>query len=531
MLKLKSIVLFCWSSSKTYSLFFVTIVVSSVALSLLITALHHQREREYLNQITQQQHIQLKSILFTLENTADIVFENVINQPDIIDLMARASRASESERGALRTRLFERLAPAYQLMEARGGRLLHFHLPGGISFLRFHRTDVYGDDLTEVRPSINQVNESGDVVRGFEEGRVFQGFRNVYPLRQGDELVGTVDISYSFLALRDLAVRLFPAIYTLMYHKESVARVAGEEDQGRYRQCRVSPFYLKEQEAVAHIKAELPGLNIVSLETLQQLNSDLREQVAERMEARAEFSVSRLIPGDHKILVVTFLPIRNIQGDAVAYFVSYRPDRNVADYNRRYHQMRRVIVALTLIFFFSGLLYYRQTLHKEKYQALATSDRLTRLANRLHFDLVLDQILRQVRRGEQSLSLLMLDIDNFKQVNDVYGHDGGDRVLVSVAGVLRGTVREQDLAARWGGEEFVVLLPGASGEEAGRVAEKIRQAIADHETVSGSQMIQVTCSFGVAEYGKGMTAEELLKRADQGLYLAKERGKNCVVRS
>ena len=160
----------------------------------------------------------------------------------------------------------------------------------------------------------------------------------------------------------------------------------------------------------------------------------------------------------------------------------------------------------------------------------AERDELTGLANRRTLDDRLREEIDRARRYRTHLTLVLIDTDDFKQVNDRYGHQCGDDALRSVASVLSRSLRELDLAGRFGGEEFALVLPGTSVGGAGRIAEKIRSAIADVEVLGpGSQPIRVTASFGMAEFPACATLEELVERADRCLYEAKRRGKNRVV--
>lgn len=130
--------------------------------------------------------------------------------------------------------------------------------------------------------------------------------------------------------------------------------------------------------------------------------------------------------------------------------------------------------------------------------------------------------------GFRNLSLLFIDIDYFKKINDEYGHDTGDVVLKTVAETISKDVRGGDTVARWGGEEILVLLLGANEEDAKEKADSIRKDVesAVFKDVSG---LKVTVSIGVAEYQKGLSIDDLIKSADQALYKAKETGRNKVV--
>ncbi|MFN3376723.1 MAG: GGDEF domain-containing protein [Burkholderiaceae bacterium] len=162
---------------------------------------------------------------------------------------------------------------------------------------------------------------------------------------------------------------------------------------------------------------------------------------------------------------------------------------------------------------------------------LSLRDPLTGLANRRHFRTVLERELDRVTRSGEAALLLMLDIDHFKSVNDVYGHSAGDRVLQAVARTLASCVRPMVTLARYGGEEFAVVLPACQAAFGRVVAERIRKAVASTPIeVAPQTQIQVTVSVGGAFALQWIRSTTMLwiDRADQQLYLAKSLGRNCV---
>jgi len=163
---------------------------------------------------------------------------------------------------------------------------------------------------------------------------------------------------------------------------------------------------------------------------------------------------------------------------------------------------------------------------------LASTDGLTSLYNRRQFDVLARAEWARFQRYGRPLSLLILDIDKFKSINDRFGHDAGDLVLKAVADICKLTKRQPDVLARIGGEEFALLLPETDEAAAEIVAERFRNAIADHSGILAAEKIRVTVSIGVAGAALAMSSfEVMLKRADEALYEAKRTGRNRVVRA
>jgi len=166
---------------------------------------------------------------------------------------------------------------------------------------------------------------------------------------------------------------------------------------------------------------------------------------------------------------------------------------------------------------------------KETFEQLSITDGLTKLHNHRFFQDHLTREIKRVTRSGESLSMLLVDIDDFKQLNDRFGHAAGDELLVGIARIMNETVREADLLARYGGEEFVVLATATDLAGAYLLAEKIRTSVAEQSFILDESMrpVRVTISLGVARY-RG-NRKKFFQATDQALYAAKAEGKNCVV--
>jgi two-component system cell cycle response regulator len=165
----------------------------------------------------------------------------------------------------------------------------------------------------------------------------------------------------------------------------------------------------------------------------------------------------------------------------------------------------------------------------EKLRKLSITDGLTQLYNSRHFYSQLKGEIERFNRYGYKLSLLLLDIDNFKDFNDTYGHLEGDKVLVRLGRIIKSCLRKMDTAYRYGGEEFTIILPGTHGEEASTVAERLRTAVAAEDFSDGKDSdIKITISIGVTQYRQEEDIASFVQRADQAMYQSKQSGRNKV---
>ena len=163
----------------------------------------------------------------------------------------------------------------------------------------------------------------------------------------------------------------------------------------------------------------------------------------------------------------------------------------------------------------------------ETHISRSLTDPLTGLPNRREFNNRLEERMAAWNRRGEQFSLLLVDVDHFKKLNDQHGHLAGDQVLAAMGRTLRAAIRREDAVARYGGEEFAILLPNTSLEQGGEVAEKVRQAVARIKVTHNNQPLNITASIGAASIQPKEQAESLIQRADAALYAAKGDGRNC----
>ena len=176
-----------------------------------------------------------------------------------------------------------------------------------------------------------------------------------------------------------------------------------------------------------------------------------------------------------------------------------------------------------------GVIWLAMAQLQHELEAQSQTDSLTGLLNRRALEQIGAQAIRRARRQSTALSLIMLDLDHFKSINDEHGHDGGDEVLLHAARCLRHNLRREDHVARLGGEEFVAVLPGISHSSAAEIAEELRACLARLTVRHERQEIRLSASFGVATLlPTDSTWLEILRRGDRALYIAKEQGRDRV---
>lgn len=199
-----------------------------------------------------------------------------------------------------------------------------------------------------------------------------------------------------------------------------------------------------------------------------------------------------------------------------------------------YSEFSAGLVYTLIILVISGFTAYKNNYYNRKQYMygkellyLSTTDWLTGINNRSKWDAELTRWIAYANRYGTPLSAVFFDVDDFKYINDVFGHLAGDQVIIEIAGIVRGVIRENDVFARWGGDEFMLLLPNTDQQQALSLTERLRTLVAEHQF---GKVGNVTCSFGLASVYKDDCGERLVGRIDQLLYAAKLKGKNSVVK-
>jgi len=251
-----------------------------------------------------------------------------------------------------------------------------------------------------------------------------------------------------------------------------------------------------------------------------------QEELSSKMLKGKEFAVY-VKKNKSEIVSISFYPIKSLdKTETLAWLVAYEKSDFI------YETLKNENIISALFFIFSLLVVYLiyremkiQSLLKEKMQSRVYIDGLTGVYNRNKFDEVAIKELKRDERYRRNLSMAIVDIDHFKIFNDKYGHLVGDEVLILTAQYLNTSIRESDIFARWGGEEFTILFPETTKEDALSLCEELREGISK---LAYAKADHITVSCGVTQYTQGDSLQTMFQRCDKALYKAKESGRNRV---
>ena len=225
--------------------------------------------------------------------------------------------------------------------------------------------------------------------------------------------------------------------------------------------------------------------------------------------------------GDIHVLHVNYLP-------ELKWYLFVEQNQDTALKEIRHTLYANLVISLIITLIVITLTHLVLIRYQQRMEDMATTDKLTGLLNRHAFSILLEKFLAKYRRDPKPLTLLMVDIDFFKVINDSHGHRVGDEVLKVLSGILTSGLRESDIAVRWGGEEFLLALQDCGLAEGVRIAENLRETVAQASFGTDGQPLNITISIGASQYDGSENPEHAINRADAALYEAKNTGRNRV---
>lgn len=622
-----------------FTLFF---VIASLAFYQIVSIKQKNTRTDYLqlhNTSIQQDYATVYNNFALL---TDAVYASLINRPEIMELMHRAYLSKE-EKDLARKQLWEHLKNDYYQLKNYQVRQLHFHLSNNESFLRFHRPNRYGDNLTGIRPTIEWVNANHKKFDGFEEGRIFNGFRFVFPLKNAQYgYLGSVEISFNTYALISELAKSHDLKAGFLIDHKIVGQKVFSNEQDNYLPSPFKGFVYEREINQKLIQSSLffnaDKINPKDMETIGQrikkgklftliskdgfslytfvplINPITREAVGTiifeefdpilknqylnfllliaigllflllatlfayretitKIRIRALLdNTQQILDAQHAIVIITdgknitnanrtfldffgYPSLRDYQKDYDCICEQFVKDDhyfhtglipetvNWADHLYTLDEEKRIVLMLDSAGNPHSFMATLNRFENSQYVATFTDisktvqakkglaekvvrDKLTGAFNREFLESKFASIAENAMLHDKKLAVVLYDIDHFKRINDTYGHNVGDQILISLTALIRNTLRSDDYLIRWGGEEFIILMKVGNAAEADKVIESLRHRIEHHpfETIK-----QLTCSFGITFYHPSESVKKTIERADKGLYEAKSAGRNRIV--
>jgi diguanylate cyclase (GGDEF)-like protein len=504
--------------SKVY---FALIFVVYVAALFVVNDSYNARVQNHILNTGLQFHQSIIDITNTYENFAGFIFYSDISTPEITEILHRASNSPDENLDEIRDELFNILLPLYNVSTAYNFSQIHFLLDDGISFLRFHNPSAYGDSLVDIRESVNIVLNERRLVTGFEEGRFLSGYRYVYPIFHDTQYVGSVELSVSASSIiRELYKSMNQVDIGMILDVESLSSVR-VEDLNIYH----VPTFLSNQYMIEKENLEIVNLSSKSLKLIndQAFNDVLLERINGNLLGKSSFGVYLKYLG--KNYIVHFDELRNIAGNHVGYIGLVRLDDRIMMFAQERSQLVLIVTGITMLMI---SIFYLVMKKEEAINKYAMTDALTGIYNRGTFIDFSRKLLARQRREHSPVSLAMIDIDNFKDANDQFGHRVGDKVLGEIANVILECIRDSDVIARYGGDELILLLPDTEIDVAECVLERIRFIV---ESTLFTKIKKITVSIGVHQVAPHESLDDAIMKADVALYKAKSSGRNQVISS
>ncbi len=420
-----------------------------------------------------------------------------------------------------RDELFKLTEPIYKELIAENPYLhiMHFHTKETKSFLRLHKPEKFADDLSDIRHMINSVNQFHTKQIGVEVGRYGIYYRIALPVfNLNKEYLGAFEFGINI----DYIFNLFNNDYgfetILLLHKDIFEMIYENNKDLKYRSFSDQFYVVIPEHNLSRIYTSLIHHLSTSVLTskYELIENDLNDDVV--------FKVTELT---------------SVTGEDIGEIIFVK---NLNYYTDRIELIQNISIVLGIFMILFSVYFLRklfksfmETIHS--YQSkieiknrslskLVNLDHLTKINNRKSMETIMENEIKRVSRYNKPMSIIMFDIDDFKSINDDYGHNVGDKVLKEIAKVVLSVIRDTDHFGRWGGEEFILLPTETSLEDATVLAEKIRKAILAHDLIDSRR---VSCSIGVAQYQQDEDLDILVHNADLAMYDAKNSGKNRVV--
>ena len=491
-------------------------LILSVVISAVILYAFFLQYRSYWSNLDSLGQMSLQNYQSQLMNTremnlssTELIFKEVIASPEVVRVMAGASGAAVDERAVYESEMEGLLQDQFtDSLSERYSSIIFYLADESVLYVL---SDTAGQgDVRQERELVSLVHRSQNPMYGYEDGTDFGGMRYIYPVFFEDEYVGAVQFSVPSDRHYRQMQEMFDCTCTQIISGEHLEKRSVGVNWEDYQESAIGGYYLEKTLADDFLSDENIGMidSIGGMDELEILSGVLKEK---------DFVVSERVEGRYFSMV--FLAFSTIDGQHVGYEVFFE-EHQQADYIYQAFVSNSVLLTVLWILVMASLFSIQK--NREIQMELSGKDHLTQIGNRSMLDEVFTRETQRIERYGGVLSLVIFDIDGFKRINDQYGHLAGDRILIEVSDLVNRTIRSTDMLIRWGGDEFIILLPGITLGQAHKVAVKIQDKVASYAPgVKGLDRVYI--SVGASEYEPGENIDSLVYRADQEMYANKKK--------
>lgn len=488
-------------------LFFILLLIWIILMSFIVSK-NESKKKQYLEIEMDSFSSKIISTLRSYEQFSNYIFYESIDNEEVLELIDKAYNSNENQREKLKKELFSILNSKYKNMEFSIFDYLTIIFPTGEAFFTYNFSENSDENNFKFIRK-NQITNTGKrFVEAFEKGNFFGGYRYIYLTVNKGKYMGVVEISIPLESLVKNFSIYYPNVDLTIAFRDNIV----SKKIGAYQSI----------ENLSFIPSRLLSYEEIFVkEKNKKILEKNKKIIVEKIQKEESLGLIEKIDGENYTSL--FIAIKNSKEDTIGYLVgTYESNQ----YNKLLDNFNTEITLVNLIILVSLVATFIFVRDKNRFQKLSYTDYLTTLNNRVSFSEIANiELERSIRYGH-CFSILLIDIDYFKKVNDTYGHNKGDEILKNLSLLIKDNLRKNDIIARWGGEEFICLLPETNRESAVIVAEKLRITV---EQYSFEEVDKVTISIGVYEkMWEFETLEEIIDKADIALYKAKSLGRNRV---
>lgn len=492
---------------------FILIFLWFIIIHLIIIK-NENKKRSYLDSEIKSFTSKITSILGSYDNFSNYIFYESKHKNAAFSIINEAYTANKDRKKELAVNLKKLLKEEYEKIESYGFDQIDFLFPDGEIFATLQPKNDKNIFENYEKAEISNVHKT--FMKSFEENNFYDSYRYVYIMTYENKYIGIAEISMPLADLMKIFSNFYPDINIDYLIKNSIlSPVSASETQNKSgKEIYIFDNYVN-YFSIKNNKNLKDGKETLYFEKV-------RKKIQKHIKSDKSFGI--FSDFENKKYINLFIPVKGKKNKTIGYLMITSENLQYDKFSDDLY-VEIIFISLSIIISLMGAFIFVKD--KNKFRELSGSDYLTKLYNRSKFMEFSNYELKKCAKNNSSFSILLIDIDYFKKINDNYGHNTGDEVLRIISYLLKNSLRKTDIIARWGGEEFICLLPDTDFQNAFLIGEKLRKIV---ETIKFEENGSVTISIGIHEKSNlDFTIESINKKADIALYYAKQNGRNKTI--